>query len=41
MAVREIRRKIDEMTKVVAFTERMRTELKASNEGMSYLKSYS
>jgi len=36
-AVREIRRKIDEMTKVVAFTERMRTELKASNEGMSYL----
>ena len=37
MAVREIRRKIDEMTKVVAFTERMRTELKASNEGMSYL----
>jgi hypothetical protein len=41
MAVREIRRKIDEMTKVVAFTERMRTELKASNEGMAYLKSYS
>ncbi len=37
MAVREIRRKIDEMTKVVTFTERMRTELKASNEGMSYL----
>jgi hypothetical protein len=37
MAVREIRRKIDEMTKVVAFTERMRTELKASHEGMSYL----
>ena len=37
MAVCEIRRKIDEMTKVVAFTERMRTELKASNEGMSYL----
>lgn len=36
-AVREIRRKIDEMSKVVAFTERMRTELKASNEGMSYL----
>jgi len=37
MAVREIRRKIDEITKVVSFTERMRTELKASNEGMSYL----
>ena len=37
MAVREIRRKIDEMTKVVAFTERMRTELKASHEGMAYL----
>lgn len=37
MAVREIRRKIDEMTKVVSFTERMRTELKASNEGMAYL----
>ena len=37
IAVREIRRKIDEMSKVVAFTERMRTELKASNEGMSYL----
>ena len=36
-AVREIRRKIDEMSKVVAFTERMRTELKSSNEGMSYL----
>jgi hypothetical protein len=37
MAVREIRRKIDEMSKVVSFTERMRTELKASNEGMAYL----
>jgi len=37
IAVREIRRKIDEMTKVVSFTERMRTELKASNEGMAYL----
>ena len=37
IAVREIRRKIDEMSKVVAFTERMRTELKSSNEGMSYL----
>ena len=36
-AVREIRRKIDEMSKVVAFTERMRTELKSSNEGMAYL----
>ena len=36
-AVREIRRKIDEITKVVTFTERMRTELKASHEGMSYL----
>ena len=37
MAVREMRRKIDEMGKVVSFTERMRTELKASNEGMTYL----
>jgi hypothetical protein len=37
-AVREIRRKIDEITKVVSHTERMKTELKASNEGMSYLK---
>jgi len=37
VAVREIRRKIDEMSKVVAFTERMRTELKSSNEGMTYL----
>jgi hypothetical protein len=37
IAVREIRRKIDEMSKVVAFTERMRTELKSSNEGISYL----
>jgi hypothetical protein len=37
IAVREIRRKIDEMSKVVAFTERMRTELKSSNEGMTYL----
>jgi hypothetical protein len=37
IAVREIRRKIDEMSKVVSFTERMRTELKASNEGMAYL----
>jgi hypothetical protein len=37
IAVREIRRKIDEMSKVVSFTERMRTELKASNEGMTYL----
>jgi hypothetical protein len=36
-AVREIRRKIDEMSKVVSFTERMRTELKSSNEGMTYL----
>ena len=37
-AVREIRRKIDEITKVVGHTERMKTELKSSNEGMSYLK---
>ena len=37
IAVREIRRKIDEISKVVSFTERMRTELKASNEGMAYL----
>ena len=37
MAVREMRRKIDEISKVVSFTERMRTELKASNEGMTYL----
>ena len=37
IAVREIRRKIDEMSKVVSFTERMRTELKSSNEGMTYL----
>lgn len=37
-AVREIRRKIDEITKVVGHTERMKNELKASNEGMSYLK---
>ena len=37
MAVREMSRKIDEMSKVVSFTERMRTELKASNEGMTYL----
>ena len=37
-AVREIRRKIDEMVKVVAHTERMKSELKQSNEGMSYLK---
>ena len=38
-AVREIRRKIDEMVKVVGHTERMKSELKGSNEGMSYLKS--
>jgi len=37
-AVREIRRKIDEIVKVVAHTERMKAELKQSNEGMSYLK---
>ena len=37
-AVREIRRKIDEMVKVVGHTERMKSELKSSNEGMSYLK---
>lgn len=37
-AVREIRRKIDEITKVVGHTERMKMELKSSNEGMSYLK---
>ena len=37
-AVREIRRKIDEMVKVVGHTERMKAELKGSNEGMSYLK---
>ena len=36
--VREIRRKIDEMVKVVGHTERMKSELKGSNEGMSYLK---
>ena len=37
-AVREIRRKIDEIVKVVGHTERMKSELKSSNEGMSYLK---
>ena len=37
-AVREIRRKIDEIVKVVGHTERMKNELKQSNEGMSYLK---
>jgi|9_EtaG_2_1085328.scaffolds.fasta_scaffold04055_4 hypothetical protein len=37
-AVREIRRKIDEIVKVVGHTERMKSELKGSNEGMSYLK---
>jgi hypothetical protein len=37
-AVREIRRKIDEIVKVVSHTERMKSELKQSNEGMSYLK---
>ena len=37
-AVREIRRKIDEITKVVGHTERMKMELKSSNKGMSYLK---
>lgn len=37
-AVREIRRKIDEIVKVVGHTERMKSELKQSNEGMSYLK---
>ena len=37
-AVREIRRKIDEIVKVVGHTERMKSELKDSNEGMSYLK---
>ena len=37
-AVREIRRKIDEIVKVVGHTERMKAELKQSNEGMSYLK---
>jgi hypothetical protein len=36
-AVSEIRRKIDEMSKIVSFTERMRTELRSSNEGISYL----
>lgn len=37
-AVREIRRKIDEIVKVVGHTERMKNELKQSNEGMAYLK---
>lgn len=37
-AVREIRRKIDEIVKVVGHTERMKNELKQSHEGMSYLK---
>jgi len=37
-AVREIIRKIDEIVKVVGHTERMKSELKQSNEGMSYLK---
>ena len=37
-AVREIRKKIDEIVKVVGHTERMKSELKQSNEGMSYLK---
>ena len=32
------RRKIDEIVKVVGHTERMKSELKGSNEGMSYLK---
>ena len=37
-AVREIRQRLNEVLKVVGHTERMKNELKQSNEGMSYLK---
>jgi len=37
-AVREIRQRMNEMLKIVSHTERMKSELKQSNEGMSYLK---
>ena len=37
-AVREIRQRMNEMLKIVGHTERMKNELKQSNEGMSYLK---
>jgi len=37
-AVREIRLKMNEIVKLVGHTERMKSELKQSNEGMSYLK---
>jgi len=37
-AVSEIRRKIDDIVKVVTHTERIKNELKANNEGISYLK---
>jgi len=37
-AVREIRQRLNEVLKVVSHTERMKNELKQSNEGMSYLK---
>lgn len=36
--VREIRQRMNEMLKIVGHTERMKNELKQSNEGMSYLK---
>ena len=37
-AVKEIRQRMNEMLKIVGHTERMKNELKQSNEGMSYLK---
>ena len=37
-AVKEIRQRMNEMLKIVGHTERMKSELKQSNEGMSYLK---
>ena len=37
-AVREINKKMNEIIKLVGHTERMKSELKQSNEGMSYLK---
>ena len=37
-AVKEIRQRMNEMLKIVGHTERKKSELKQSNEGMSYLK---
>ncbi len=37
-AIREIRRKIDEINKLVSYTEKMKTEMKSDASEVNYLK---